>query len=456
MKAWEYNFDGLVGPSHNYAGLSIGNKASMKNKEKSSKPQKAALEGLEKMKFLMDRGFKQAVLPPHERPALSFLKELGLTGSKEKILQSAWDFSPALLSACYSASSMWTANMATVSPSSDTKDKKLHFTPANLHFHLHRSLEAKQNALILKKIFPDTEYFTHHPPLPSVPVFSDEGAANHSRICSDYSEKALELFVYGREAFSSHRQTKVFYPRQSQTAGKQIALQHQLDTEETMQIQQNSQAIDAGVFHNDVIFTADKNFLFYHEQAFTNTTKIIQEIEKKLQPTPILKVEVKSKDISLETAVSSYLFNSQLLPVGKNKWLLLAPSDCEEDLIVKNYLKSLQSSDSPIHEIQFLPLRQSMQNGGGPACLRLRVVLTKPEVQSFHQGVFLTESLYKKLKLWIKKHYREKLMPKDLLDPLLIEENQRALDELSQILGLGSIYPFQKENVLSQLDEESS
>ena len=436
--AFEYNFDGLVGPTHNYAGLSIGNKASMKNKKRISHPRAAALEGLEKMKFLMDKGFKQAVLPPHIRPKLNFLKKLGFKGKVDKILKSAWEVSPFLLFSCYSASSMWTANSAVVSPSMDTGDEKAHFTPANLHSYLHRSLEAQENSLILKKIFHDSKYFLHHPPLPSFRVFADEGAANHSRLCSEYRNPGVEVFVYGVSGFSSLQPTKRFLPRQTQEASQMISFQHRLSPEKTVLIQQNPKAVDGGVFHNDVIFTADKNLIFYHEKSFIDTEKAINEIEKKCRPMELLKICVREKEISLNEAVSSYIFNSQLLPLGPKEWMLLAPEECKYSSTVHSYIQSLKNIY--IKEIYFLPLRQSMQNGGGPACLRLRVVLTDEQARSIHKGVCLNQKLYKKLKDWIKKHYREQLEPKDLLDPLLVEESYRAHEELNGILQL-SLFP---------------
>lgn len=443
MKVNEYNFDGLVGPTHNYAGLPIGNKASMKHKNQISNPREAALEGLEKMKFLMDKGFKQALFPPQERPDFHFLRELGFTGKEEQILYKAWKVSPSLLSACYSASSMWAANSAVVSPSSDTQDNKVHFSPANLPTYLHRSLETKQSSRILKKIFPDPNYFTHHPLLPFSPALSDEGAANHNRLSINYGSEGVELFVYGRSGFCFHFDTKTFYPRQSEEASKIIAFRHKLNPKKTIFAAQNPKAIDAGAFHNDVVCVTDQNLIFCHELAFQNTKEVLNEIEEKMKPAPLLKILVQSQDISLDEAVSSYLFNSQLLPLEKDKWALLAPSECEEIPAVKEYLKSLQEK-SPIQKVYFIPIKQSMKNGGGPACLRLRVVLKETEANAIHQKVILNESLYIQLKTWIKKHYRNQLEPKDLLDPLLIRESQAALDELSQILQLKNIYPFQR------------
>ncbi|EGF31557.1 Succinylarginine dihydrolase, partial [Oxalobacteraceae bacterium IMCC9480] len=60
LPAREFNFDGLVGPSHNYAGLSFGNVASFNNVKSVSSPKQAALQGLAKMRALAARGFAQA------------------------------------------------------------------------------------------------------------------------------------------------------------------------------------------------------------------------------------------------------------------------------------------------------------------------------------------------------------------------------------------------------------
>ncbi|MEE9452218.1 MAG: N-succinylarginine dihydrolase, partial [Gammaproteobacteria bacterium] len=131
MKTYEVNFDGIVGPTHHYGGLAADNVASKKHALQISNPKAAAKQGLEKMTFLIRLGLKQALLPPHERPNLAFLKRLGFSGTPEKILCNAFKADPKLLTAVYSASSMWAANAATVSPSVDCKDRRIHVTPAN-------------------------------------------------------------------------------------------------------------------------------------------------------------------------------------------------------------------------------------------------------------------------------------------------------------------------------------
>lgn len=142
MNAYELNMDGLVGQTHHYAGLSSGNIASTNNALSISNPQAAARQGLEKMRQLYNMGLKQGLLPPHQRPNLNLLYQLGFKGSPSEQINKAYKTAPELLSACYSASSMWTANAATVSASVDTEDNKVHFTAANLISNLHRHQEA--------------------------------------------------------------------------------------------------------------------------------------------------------------------------------------------------------------------------------------------------------------------------------------------------------------------------
>ena len=158
-QAREFNFDGLVGPSHNYAGLSFGNVASFNNVKSASNPKQAALQGLAKMRALAQRGFAQALLPPQDRPNFRLLRSLGFSGSDADVLAKAYKESPVILACAYSASPMWTANAATVSPSADTGDGRVHFTPANLNNKLHRAFEHTQSARSLRAIFADQKHF---------------------------------------------------------------------------------------------------------------------------------------------------------------------------------------------------------------------------------------------------------------------------------------------------------
>ena len=121
----------------------------------------------------------------------------------------------------------------------------------------------------------------------------------------------------------------------------------------------------------------------------------------------------------------------------------MAPQDCADNPRVRAYVQQLVDGDSPIDDVRYFDLRQSMNGGGGPACLRLRVVLTADEERALAPGVRFSPELDGKLVGWIERHYRDRLRPSDLADPQLMQEAQVALDELTQLLGLPSIYPFQ-------------
>ena len=445
MTTHEVNFDGLVGPTHNYAGLSYGNVASDKNQAQSSNPKQAALQGLAKMKAVHELGVIQGVIPPQERPDLQSLRRLGFSGSDARVLSQAAKQAPRILAACCSASSMWTANAATLSPSADTADGKVHITPANLASKFHRSIEHETTGRILKQIFHDQRYFTHHPALPGTKQFGDEGAANHTRFCQDYDSQGVAFFVFGNYGFShSNRSIPQHFPaRQTFEASEAIARQHQLDGNKVVYAQQNPDVIDQGVFHNDVIAVGNNNVLFCHEKAFLDQHTVYQQLQRACDNMKLSIIEVSNDQVSVPDAVSSYLFNSQLLTVA-DKNILIVPSECKNNKSVALYLKELVEEDNPIAEVKAFDLRQSMKNGGGPACLRLRVVMTEQELSSINQYCIFNGSLFNKLHIWVEKHYRDQLSEHDLADPLLLDESRTALDELTNILGLGSIYQFQK------------
>ena len=444
----EFNFDGIPGPTHNYSGLATGNVASEHNAGLIANPRQAALQGLAKMRALAAGGFPQAVLPPHERPFLPALRALGFAGADAAILQRAAREAPALLAACSSAAAMWVANAATVSPSPDTADGRVHFTPANLVSHFHRSLEAPTTTAILRAIFSDAGHFAVHDALPNAPQLGDEGAANHTRFRVDATAPGVEFFVYGKHGSFANTGGGIapsrFPARQTHEAFAAIARRHGLAPERTVFAQQNPVAIDAGVFHNDVIAVGHGTVLFCHERAYIDQNAVLAELAARVGPafTPVV---VRDHDVSLDDAVSTYLFNSQLLARPDGRMLLVAPSDCRENTRVDTYLNALVASGGPIAEVLTFDLKQSMKNGGGPACLRLRVALTEAERAAVRANVFLDDALATALEAWIRDNYRDRLAPADLADPLLLDESRRALDELSQMLRIGSVYPFQRQ-----------
>ena len=445
MKQFEVNFDGLVGPTHNYAGLSYGNVASLNNASAQSSPKQAAKQGLKKMKALADLGMIQGVLAPQARPDVDALRRLGFSGSDANVLQQAAKQAPAIFQACCSASSMWTANAATVSPSADTADGKVHFTPANLTNKYHRSLEPQVTGNILKATFANQQYFSHHNHLPDNEHFGDEGAANHTRLCREYGERGVELFVYGRYAFDKSKPAPVKFPaRQTFEASQAVARLHGLSDDNVVFIQQNPDLIDQGVFHNDVISVGNQNVLFYHEQAFLDTDKAFAEIKQKYGTGDLHFIKVTTDQVSLQDAIKSYLFNTQLVTLANGEMAIIAPTDCEENPAVSAYLNELVTLNTPIKHIRYYDVKQSMRNGGGPACLRLRVAMNDTELAAVNQSTMMNDAQFERLNNWVDKHYRDRLSVDDLRDVALLNESRTALDELTQLLKLGSVYPFQK------------
>ncbi|WP_068468159.1 N-succinylarginine dihydrolase [Candidatus Protochlamydia phocaeensis] len=452
-QAEEINFDGLVGPTHNYSGLSYGNIASMEHGKLISNPKKAALQGLAKMYKLFSLGIKQAVLPPQERPFIPVLRSLGYDGAEDQIIRQVGKDSPSLLMSCSSAASMWAANAATISPSLDSQDHKVHFTPANLMSKFHRSFEAPATSLVLRRIFDNPTYFAHHYPLPTHPDFADEGAANHTRLCQRYDQPGIQLFVFGRRINQNPDQLPKRFPaRQTDEASKAVARLHRLSPKQVIFAQQSPEAIDAGVFHNDVVAVGNQNVFFYHEQAYIDTPQVIEKMRiafiEQCQTNPHL-IMVPAKQVPLQEAVKTYLFNSQLVTLPDQTMALIAPQECQESQIVSRFLQELLArGDHPIKQVIHQDVRESMQNGGGPACLRLRVVLMPKEKAAMNPSVLLTEELYQQLTKWVEKHYRDHLTPQDLADPKLLIEGRHALDELTQILQLGPLYPFQMQRIM--------
>lgn len=442
MSAFEANFDGLIGPTHNYGGLSAGNLASAKNAGLVASPRQAALQGLDKMLAMHKAGLWQGVLPPQQRPHLPTLRRAGFHGSDEAVYRAAWRDAPALAKNTLSASSMWSANAATVSPSPDCADGRLNLTPANLSTMLHRSIEHEQTGRALRAAFP---FANVHEALPEQSVFADEGAANHVRLCAQRGGQGVELFVYGRDGEDAQRGG--FPARQTLQSVQAIARSHGLNPDHTVIARQSGAAIDAGAFHNDVVCVGAMETLFYHELAFADTSSLQDDIRNAAQGvfTPRF-VEVPNDDVPIKDAISAYLFNSMLVKFpGDDRLTLVAPLETQETESTRAYCEKMTAGNGPIGAVKYVDVRQSMRNGGGPACLRLRVTLTEAEWAQVNPAMRLDEAAHKTLSDWVSRHYREALAPEDLPDPSLMRESFAALDELTGIMKLGSeFYPFQR------------
>ncbi len=446
--AREVNFDGLVGPTHNYAGLSPGNVASLSHSGAPSSPKLAALEGIAKMRRCIDLGLTQGVVPPQLRPDIRALRQLGFapTGSDAEVVCDAAERAPRLLAIATSASAMWTANAATVSPSADTADGRVHITPANLAAHFHRAIEADATTRVLRAIFHDAAHFVVHDPVPRHPHFGDEGAANHGRICASHGSPGVELFVFGRYALRESspgaeqpREPKSHIAQQTFEASRAIVSNHGVDPARTIFAQQNPDAIDAGVFHNDVISVANGPVLLHHEHAFLDTPGVIARLREARASvgTHFVPVCVRASEVSFQDAVVSYLFNSQLLTIPDGTMLLLAPTESRDTPSVRQAIdRIITDGANPIASVEYMNLRQSMHNGGGPACLRLRVVVTDAQLGAVAAGVIMSHASLTRLEALVKKHYRETIAPSDIADPRVHEECVGVMRELEEVVGI--------------------
>jgi len=440
----EINFDGLVGPTHNYAGLSEGNLASQANQGLIARPRAAALQGIAKMRKLASLGLTQGVLPPQERPNMAWLRSLGFDGDGEAWARACAE-EPGLARAALAASSMWAANAATISPSADCEDGRLHASVANLATMLHRTLEAESTERALRRLLADETRFAVHSPLTPHATLADEGAANHMRLCAPGGGPGVEVFVYGRGA---HDARSGFPARQTLEACRAIARRHRLAQDRVIFARQSDGAIDAGAFHNDVVAVAHDNVLFHHAEAFADKDALYSEIRRQAKGLfePFF-VEVPSAAVSLQAAVSSYLFNAQLVRLpGRADLTLIAPAEAQENNQTAGFIAEMTSAPhAAIGEAVFVDVRESMRNGGGPACLRLRIAVTTTEQTALSQGFLLTPALADQLEDWVSQHYRETLAPADLADPALVAETRTALDALTRLLPLGGdFYAFQR------------
>jgi len=438
----EYNFDGIVGPTHNYGGLAPGNVASTVNEGQVSNPREAALQGLAKMRFVHSLGAGQAVLPPHPRPSLRALRALGFTGSDEHVLARASKEAFHLVRLASSAAAMWTANAATVAPSADTSDARVHLTPANLQAMFHRAIEADATTSVLRAIFRDTARFVVHDPLPGGGQFADEGAANHTRLFVD-GRSAVHLFAWGRRAWGDFVGPKRFPARQTLEASQAVARLHNLDAERTIFAQQSPEGIDGGAFHTDVLAVGSGCFLMLHERAFNDMRGVLVRLRELMGDRFCYEVATED-ELPIKDAVAAYPFNSQLIEQPDGTMEIVAPKDSEENPRAREFLERVVAGRNPVSAVRYLDVRQSMHNGGGPACLRLRVALTDEESKALSGRVLYSESLASELEAWVLKHYRDRLIPNDLSDPLLARESMTALDELTGILKLGSVFDFQR------------
>ncbi|MEG3089959.1 N-succinylarginine dihydrolase [Sphingomonas sp. PB1R3] len=398
----EINFDGIIGPSHNYAGLSHGNLAATRNAGKTSHPRAAALQGIAKMRANLELGLVQGILLPHARPDHHWLKQLATDYENA---------SPVLQAQSLSASAMWAANAATVSPAPDTRDGRCHLTVANLLTMPHRSHEWPATLAQLRLIFADPAFIVH-PPVPA--PFGDEGAANHMRLCSGHDHPGVEVFVYGESGGP-------FPARQHREACEVVARSHHLSPDQVLFVRQSDAAIAAGAFHNDVVAVANERVLFAHEQAFADRDRFHADLRSLMPDVEI--VEVPADRVSLEDAIASYLFNAQLVTPPNGEPTLILPQEARDNAPVWSWLQDHVAGNGPIRRLEVVNVRESMANGGGPACLRLRVVADPATID---QRFLVDHARLDRIAAVVEAHWPEAIDPTEIGDPALIARIESA------------------------------
>ncbi len=441
MSLREFNFDGLVGPTHNYAGLSPGNLASTGHAGETGNPRAAALQGLEKMRFVASLGVPQAVLPPQPRPDVAALRRLGFDGDDASVLAQAARGDGQLLRLCTSASAMWTANAATLAPSTDTRDGRLHVLPANLVAMFHRSLEAATTTRVLRAIFADAARFVVRDPLPATEHFADEGAANHTRLHTDSGH--VHLLAWGRRVWGDAPRPARFPARQTLEASQAAARALALPAGSALTWQQDPAGIDGGAFHTDVLAVGNGALLVLHERAFLDQDALLAALRRRLGDA-LTTCVASERELPVTDAVRAYPFNSQLVTLPSGRMAIVAPRESQQNAAARRFLERVVSEDNPVDALHYIDVNASMNNGGGPACLRLRVPLASPDVAAIGARVILDDALYADLTGWVTRHYRDRLSLADLADPELLRETRGALDELTRMLGLGAVYDFQR------------
>lgn len=457
----EVNIDALVGPTHHFGGVGVGNEASQSHTRIPSHPRQAALEGLRKASLVAGLGVPQHVLPPIRRPLPRFLSELGFAGDFASMCLRARQLEPFAYSAAFSSAYMWAANAATAAPACDCDNRRTNLVLANLSSSWHRYTEQFTRASQFETMFLDNQELpvSIHGALPPLVPLRDEGAANHMRLCNPAGDSGIHIFVYGDcdeghavkgQAAKNEREDRVVQKsaksnkhmaRQTLAASRAVARQLGLDPTRTFFLQQHPDAIDAGVFHNDVIATSHRHLLLMHEKAFFDADaelRRLSEAFRNFTGTSLTIIKILEEQLTLADAVESYLFNSQILTRGdSNAMTIVCAGQCERMPQVRRLLESwIADRDNPIEDVHFVPLEQSMAGGGGPACLRMRLTLPAAAIESFSPKSRLTPMLENRLTKIINDCYPETLEWESLADPENLERYDRAFRKFEDLFEM--------------------
>ncbi len=433
MRLIEVQVDRLVGPTHHFGGLGVGNIASSQHAWQPSNPAAAALQGLDKMRLVAGLGVPQVILPPQVRPDIGLLRSLGFHGTLSDVLAQAQQQTPSILSAAMSCSAMWTANAATVAPAVDSGQDDLTITIANLTGSLHRAIEPPQTTTDLKRTFSTIGRIC--PPLLGGTAMRDEGAANHMRLATANDQPGLHLLVHG----DGSPATKKYWPRQTLAASQSVARTMHLNPKNVFFLKQNAQAIDAGAFHNDVVAASHENLLLHHELAFERSNRddpwpAIEDRFREVCGDRLVRIEVPAEAISIDDAVATYLFNSQIVssPDPSEPPILICPAQVHLHPGAREIVETWRDQLGLFSHVYSVDLSLSMAGGGGPACLRLRVPVSEDQLPQLPPSMLWSEQLDTSLRQLIQQHYPTHVTIDDLADESFVhsaEETTRLVRE---------------------------
>ncbi len=435
----EAQIDRLVGPTHHFGGLGIGNLASQSHRGEISNPRAAALQGLDKMAVVARLGVPQFVLPPQQRPCWELLHRFGFTGPDAQVLHRALAEAPALFAAAMSSSAMWTANAATVSPSWDAPENRLSLTVANLNASLHRAIEPDETLDQLQRLLPTATRLNRG--LPGGMAARDEGAANHMRLAADILRPGLHLYVFG----DGLPQPTRYMARQSEQASRAIPRLHDIPPDHAFFLKQHPEAIDAGAFHNDVVAASHGDLLLHHELAFYDAEEKLEQLAARFESIwgrPLKRIVVHRDELSLEDAVSCYLFNSQIVSPSSNgsasdadgPAVLICPAQVRDCEPARGLVERWRDQLGLFSEVHYVELRQSMAGGGGPACLRLRVPVTPGELADCNHAMRWSQGLDAELRQIVEESYPTAVTLSDLAELDRVRDAERVTWELQRRL----------------------
>jgi succinylarginine dihydrolase len=140
--------------------------------------------------------------------------------------------------------------------------------------------------------------------------------------------------------------------------------------------------------------------------------------------------------VPIGDAIRSYLFNSQLVTPPDGAMTLVAPTECRETPSVAAWIERHLASNGAIRRVNFVDVRQSMANGGGPACLRLRVACDPAEVDT---RFLVDEAKLDRLAGLVAARWPEEIVSSEIQSAALIADIERARLSLLDLLGLSEL-----------------